>query len=211
MFGPKPLLFAEFETVTFSNGSIAKRTRPNESLRRTNSPRRHIRFPISQDRSLLRFEKFSSFYHKRTLLSSLFGQNKKYPVYGYFLQFPISGFASGIGLLFRKFAAHTNCRHRRCGKRRRGDGEELYKVVVGRDTVGTECAAFLTAMDDRPFAAAGGGTVAGDCIQMQTVETIRTVVPVTAAGTLRRHPPAAYLTEKAVFRCAVICRFMLWI
>lgn len=173
---------------------------------------------------LLRFEKFSSFYHKRTLLSSLFGQNKKYPVYGYFLQFPISGFASGIGLLFRKFAAHTNCRHRRCGKRRRGDGEELYKVVVGRDTVGTECAAFLTAMDDRPFAAAsgpngnrlhssaaGGGTVAGDCIQMQTVETIRTVVPVTAAGTLRRHPPAAYLTEKAVFRCAVICRFMLWI
>ena len=144
---------------------------------------------------LLRFEKFLSFYHKRTLLSSLFGQKKKYPFYGYFLQFPISGFASGIVLLFRKFAAHTNCRHRRCGKRRRGDGKELYKIVVGRDTVGTECAAFLTAMDDRPFAAvsgpngnrlhssaAGGGTVAGDCIQMQTVETIRTVVPVTAAG-----------------------------
>lgn len=174
------------------------------------------------------FEKFLSFYHKRTLLSShLWCRNKKkYPFYGYFLEFSISVlcFASGIGLFLRKFAAHTNCRHRRRGKRRRGDGEELYKVVVGRDAVGMECAAFLTAMDDRPFAAAsgpngnrlhssaaGGGTVAGECIQMQTVETIRTVVPVAAAGALRCYPSAAGLTEKAVFRCAVICRFMLWI
>ena len=104
MFGPKPLLFAEFEMFTFSNGSIAKRTRPNESLRRTNSPRRHVRFPISQDRSCPLAPFLKNFRYSITrerFCQAFLGKTKNTRFTGIFCNFqyqalhPESDFSSG--------------------------------------------------------------------------------------------------------------------
>lgn len=92
-----------------------------------------------------------------------------------------------------------------------GDGHELHGIVVRRHTVGTERAAALAAVDDRPFttpaypdrhrlhdAAAVGSPVAGLDVYVQAGKAVGAVVAVVAAGPLRCAESAADLAGEGV-------------
>jgi len=112
---------------------------------------------------------------------------------------------------------------RRMSYRSHCDGNQFQRIIVSRNSIGTECSAHFASVNNRPFtgfsyphryrfhvSATVGFPVARLIVYMQAVQTVWAMISMITSCAFRYNSPATILTDKGLvtWMCFVIAFFV---